>query len=224
MFRRIPTAALLGLGALECFAVSGTLAPAQQFSADIVQGDAGSATLRITGKLNVSNGKVRIETSDVPAGFFIVRGDADAAYFVRPAQRTFMDARQSSQLIQVFVAVDPDDPCPQWQAMAKIAGAADHGAKWQCERIGPDVLDGRSTIKYRRISPQNQSYLSWIDPRLNFPVRVQIEGGAVFDLMNISEAPQPEGLFEVPVGHRKFDPQQLIERIKQSDVWVEPTE
>jgi hypothetical protein len=135
-----------------------------------------------------------------------------------------MDARQSSQLIQVFVAVDPDDPCPQWQAMAKIAGAADHGAELPCERVGPDTLDGRSTIKYQSISSQNRSYLSWIDPRLNFPVRVQIEGGAVFDLVNISELPQPEGLFEIPGDYRKFDPQQLIERIKQSDVWVEPNE
>jgi hypothetical protein len=223
MFRRIPTVAFLGLGALVWFAVSGTPAPAQQFSADIVRRDAGSASPRTIGKLNVSNGKVRIETSDVPAGFFIVRGDAKAAYFVRPAQRTFMDARQSSQLTQMFVAVDPDDPCPQWQAMAKNAGAAD-GAELRCERVGPDTLDGRSTIKYQSISSQNRSYLSWIDPRLNFPVRVQIEGGAVFNLTNISELPQPEGLFEVPEDYRKFDPQQLIERIKQSDVWVEPTE
>jgi hypothetical protein len=223
MSNRIPMAALLVLGAPVWFAVSGTSAPAQQFSADIVRTDAGSASQRATGKLNVSNAKVRIETSDVPAGFFIVRGDANAAYFVRPAQRTFMDARQSSQLTQVFVAADPNDPCPQWQAMAKIAGAAD-GTEWRCERIGPDTLDGRSTIKYRGVSPQNRSYFSWIDLQLNFPVRVQVEGDAIIDLMNISELPQPEGLFEVPGDYRKFDPQQLIERIKQSDVWVEPTE
>jgi hypothetical protein len=36
--------------------------------------------------------------------------------------------------------------------------------------------------------------------QLNFPVRVQVEGDAIIDLTNISEAPQPEGLFEVPVG------------------------
>jgi hypothetical protein len=27
-------------------------------------------------------------------------------------------------------------------------------------------------------------------------------------------------LFEIPPGLRKFDPQTLIQRIKQSDVWV----
>jgi hypothetical protein len=51
-----------------------------------------------------------------------------------------------------------------------------------------------------------------------------VEGNAIIDLTNISEVPQPEGLFEVPAGYQKFDPQQLIERIKQSDVWVEPTQ
>ena len=29
------------------------------------------------------------------------------------------------------------------------------------------------------------------------------------------------GLFEIPPGFRKFDPQTLIKRIKQSDVWVD---
>jgi hypothetical protein len=40
--------------------------------------------------------------------------------------------------------------------------------------------------------------------------------------VNIHEAPQPESLFVVPAGYRKFDPQQLVDRVRQSDVWVEP--
>jgi hypothetical protein len=32
----------------------------------------------------------------------------------------------------------------------------------------------------------------------------------------------PVGSLEIPAGFRKVDPQALIERIKQSDVWVEP--
>jgi hypothetical protein len=51
----------------------------------------------------VLNKNVRIETSDA-------LGDADAAYFVEPAQRIFMNAKQSGPLTQVFVAVDPNDP------------------------------------------------------------------------------------------------------------------
>jgi hypothetical protein len=38
---------------------------------------------------------------------------------------------------------------------------------------------------------------------------------------NILEAPQPKSLFEIPASFRRFDPEALIKRIKQSDVWVE---
>ena len=174
------------------------------------------------GKLNVLNNNVRIETSDVPGGFFLVLGDTDAAYFVRPAQKIFMDAKQSSLLTQVFVAVDPNDPCGQWQAAGRIAGAADQTKEWHCERSSDDAVDRRRTIKYQAISPQGRRYFGWIDPQLRFPVSLQSEDGAVVDLINIQEAPQPESLFVIPAGYQKFDPQRLIDRIKQSDVWVEP--
>jgi hypothetical protein len=210
-------AAALGLAVLHFSAP----AQAQQFSADLTRTDAAGMDRRPAGKLNVSNNKVRIETSDVPGGFFLVLGDADTAYFVRPAQKIFMDAKQSSQLTQVFVAVDPDDPCTRWQLMAKIAGAASQGTEWHCERIGDGTADERRAVKYRAISPRNLRYLAWIDPQLHFPLRWQSEDGAVVGLVNIQEAPQPEDLFAVPAGYRKFDPQQLINVIKQSDVWVE---
>jgi hypothetical protein len=216
-------AAPLGLGIAGWLAASGIPAHAQQFAADLVYSNTGG-TPRTTGKLNVANGKVRIETPDLPTVFFLVRGDVNAAYFVRPAQRTFMEAKQSSQLTQLLVPVDPDDPCRQWQAMAQIAGAAEEGAEWRCERIGRDTVDGRNTIKYRGISPRNRHYIGWIDQRLNFLVRLQAEDDTTVDLVNIQERPQPESLFEIPADYRKFDPQKLIDRIKQSDVWVEPTQ
>jgi hypothetical protein len=50
----------------------------------------------------------------------------------------------------------------------------------------------------------------------------QYEDGTKIELDSVREASQPAGLFEIPADFRKFDPQQLIERIKQSDVWVEP--
>jgi hypothetical protein len=210
------------LGAALWLAASAVSTPAQQFSADLMRTDAGGVEPRPAGKLNVLNNNVRIETSDVPGGFFLVLGGADAAYFVRPAQKIFMNAKQSSLLTQVFVAVDPNDPCRQWQAAARIAGAADEGTEWRCERSGDDTVDQHRIIKYQAISPQGRRYFGWINPQLRFPVRLQSEDGAVVELVNIQEALQPESLFGVPAGYRKFDPQQLIDRIKQSDVWVAP--
>jgi hypothetical protein len=37
---------------------------------------------------------------------------------------------------------------------------------------------------------------------------------------NVRDEPQPAQLFEIASGFRKFDPQALIQQIKQSDVWV----
>jgi hypothetical protein len=72
----------LALGAALWLAASALSAPAQQFSADLIRTDAGRAEPRRAGKLNVLNNNVRIETSDIQGGFFLVLGDADAVHFV----------------------------------------------------------------------------------------------------------------------------------------------
>jgi hypothetical protein len=210
------------LGAGFWLAATALSAPAQQFSADLIRTDAEGGAPRLAGRLNVLNKNVRIETSDVPGGFFLVLGDADAAYFVRPAQKIFMDAKQSSLLTQVFVAVDPNDPCRQWLAAARIAGAADQTKEWRCERVSGDSTAEHPHIKYRAMSPRRQQYLISIDSRIDFAVRLDADDGSTVEVTNIQEEPQPAQLFEIPVGYVKFDPQKLIDRIKQSDVWVSP--
>jgi hypothetical protein len=222
MFNTMPITVALALGAALWLAVSAVSAPAGQFSADLIRTDAEGVPPRPAGKLNVLNKNVRIETSDVPGGFFLVPGDADAAYFVRPAQKIFMDAKQSSLLTQVFVVVDPNDPCRQWLAAARIAGAVDQTDQWRCERVADQSSAERHTIKYRAMSPRKQQYLMWIDPRIDFVVRLDADDGSTVAVANIQEGPQPAQLFEIPAGYVKFDPQKLIERIKQSDVWVWP--
>jgi hypothetical protein len=213
----------LGLLGLAGFLISGgALAQAQQFSADLVATPVDGATTASAGKLRVSGDKVRIETPDYADGFFLIDGANRAAYFARPAQGIFMDAKQSSRLTQVFVRVDPTDPCRQWQTMAQVAGAAEASNPWRCERLSEEIIDGRSAAAYRAILPSGHDFVGWIDPDLKFPLRIRMADGATIAVRNIQAGPQPTGLFEIPGGFRKFDPQALIERIKQSDVWVEP--
>jgi hypothetical protein len=206
-------------GLLICGAA---VAQAQQFSADLVASHADGTAAASAGKLRVSEGKVRIETPDLADGFFLIDGIGRAAYFARPAQRIFMDARQSSRLTRIFVPVDPADPCRQWQTMAQVAGAAEAGDSWRCERLGEGVIDGRRAAAYQAILPSGKHFVGWIDPELKFPLRILMEDGATIAVRNIQQEPQPKALFEIPASFRKFDPQALIERIKQSDVWVEP--
>jgi hypothetical protein len=210
---------LLGLiGALGCGCAP---AQAQQFSADLVRIELQGGVAASIGKLRVFDDKVRIEMRDFPDGFFLIDGVSRAAYFARPGERVFMDARQSSLLTHLFVPVDVGDPCLQWQAMAKLAGATDRNDPWRCERVGEESVGGRGVVVYRAISSPGRELLGWIDPNLKFPLRIRMQEGTSITVENIHEESQPARLFEIPSGFRKFDPEALIKRIKQSDVWVD---
>jgi hypothetical protein len=212
-------------------AVMAALAPsprgnAQEFSANIVTTNPRGETASKPSAVYVMNGKVRFETPDLPTGFFLVSDDPDTAYFVRPTARVFMDAGGSSRLPQLVVPLDPGDPCRRWQAMAKAVGLIDpntqEGVQWRCTRIGNETIDGRDAIHYRAVAPQDLQRAAWIDARLRFPLKIVAEDGTTFELKNIVEERQTASQFEIPADFRKFDPRQLIERIKHSDVWVQP--
>ena len=208
---------LLVVGGLVLCNAAG--ARAQQFSADLVISPHDGATVAPAGKLRVFDDRVRLETPELADGFFLIDSAKPTAYFVRPAARIFMDAKQSSRLTRMFVPVDPDNPCRQWQAMATLAGVPGQG-DWRCERVGEETIGERSAIGYRAVRASGQEFLGWIDPVRKFPLRIKMEDGAVITAENIRNEPQPAQSFEMPANLRKFDPQALIQQIKQSDVWV----
>jgi hypothetical protein len=148
---------------------------------------------------------------------------------VGTTQRVFMDAKQSTRLTQIFVPVDPRDPCPQWRAAAQNAGVPGARGDWRCARAagaGAGAGSGANAnangaIEYRVDSPDQNSNLRWIDPRLGFPVKLKAADGGTIALENIRVEAQPANLFAIPAGFRKFDPQGLIDRIKHNDVWVD---
>jgi len=232
---RCSIAVALGLGlALGCAGIgdSAEPSPPREFSADIVSRDAAGTLLGSSARLYASGRKVRIETPEVPAGFFLIGGDLGTALFVGTTQRVFMNAKQSTRLTQIFVPVDPQDPCPQWRAAAQDAGVPGMGGGWRCVRAdgadgdGTDGADaggsghGHGNIEYRVDSPDQNSSLRWIDPRLEFPVKLKAADGGTIALENIRVEAQPADLFAIPAGFHKFDPQGMIDRIKHSDVWV----
>ncbi|WP_249136964.1 hypothetical protein [Bradyrhizobium tropiciagri] len=219
MKRHEKTRAAAGLLAIAMLTNAPTQVVAQQFSADLVARKGDAAT--IVGALRVSDGKVRIETSALPDGFFLIDTAKPAAVFVRPGAHVFMDARQSSPLTGMFVAVDPDDPCRQWQAIAQLSAPVDL-ATWHCERDGAEAIAGRDTEIYRITAPTGAGFVGWIDRTRRFPVQIRTADGTVIAADHIRDEPQPALAFEVPAGLRKFDPQALIRRIQQSDVWVAP--
>jgi hypothetical protein len=193
---------------------------AREFSANLVRTRAGAAPVP-AGRLMVRDDTVRIETPELSDGFFLIDGTKPAAYFVRPAMRLYMDARQSSRLTSWFVPIDPNDPCRQWQVMARLAGEV-HPDGVRCECVGEEVIDGRRLIAYSVIAETGEQFVGWIDPAYKFPLRIRTGDGDIVTANNIQDMPQPAPLLQVPQGFRKFDPEALIRQIKQSDVWVVP--
>jgi hypothetical protein len=210
---------LLMLSSVACaLAYWSAIARAQEFSAELVTTKSGGQASAQPGRLYVSRDKVRIETPDFADNFFIVDGQRESVWFVRPRQWVFMDAKQSSPLTQIFVAVNPSDPCRQWHLMDTIAGATDQTSEWRCERLGDEIIEGHHAIKYRVIPRANQRSDRWIDPEREFPIRLENEDGTIVTVRNVVDAPQPANLFVIPPAYKKFDPMQLIQQMMQSDV------
>jgi hypothetical protein len=72
------------------------------------------------------------------------------------------------------------------------------------------------------VTSADSSSLRWIDPVLEFPVKLLAADGTTIALEHIRIEAQPASLFDLPTGFRKLDPRALIERIKHSDAWVDP--
>jgi len=194
---------------------------AQQFSAELIAGNAAGGTVGGPGKIFVADRKVRIETADFPNSFLLVDGNVPAAYLVRQRLRVFMDAKQSSRLTRLFVAPGGLDPCAQWRTMGEVAGLAGDDSQWRCAATEAETLDGRASMKFRMTSPSDRA-TAWIDGQLNFPVKFELDDGTVLALRNIEEGPQPPETFEIPSNFRKFNQQLFLERLKHTDIWVEP--
>jgi hypothetical protein len=226
MNREIAKVALTIFGIFYGLGSFSASSAAQQFSADVLDlnPDGTHRNLGESGKLFVSGSKVRIDRADASATRFLVDTAKISAYVVAPMQRFYMDAKQSSILTELFVPLDPAAPCAQWQTMAKLAGdtGTDGGGEWRCAPAGSEDLDGRPALKITMKSPRGIERTGWIDAKLKFLVRVKSADGAVIELRNIAEAPQPNSLFEIPGSFRKYDPAELLARVKQSDDWVEP--
>ena len=183
--------------------------PAREFSAELVSRDSRGESATTVGRVYAAHGKVRIETVETPQDYYLIDQDAPSALLVRPGQRVYLKARQSSALTQMFVPVDAADPCSRWRRAAQDADGGRDMADWRCERIKPSTyrIDGEQRF---------------IDPRLGFPVKVISADGTSLRLEHIRETTQAADLFTLPPGLREFDPRELVERIKHSDVWAAP--
>jgi outer membrane lipoprotein-sorting protein len=189
--------ALLGLIPAVC--------RAQDFSADVVyvasKTNAPSAGKnsppRPPSKVYVSKDKMRLETRGFTGTILLVNGEEHSSVALLPGQKAYQPLLSGPS--DYFRVADPDNACPEWQKAS--------GQKVVCEKVGPEVVDGRETVKYqnKKVSADTSTAV-WIDKSLKFVVKWEsTDAGA--ELHDIKEAQQSADLFTVPSSYTLLKPQ-----------------
>ena len=193
---------LLGLIAAACHA--------QDFSADVVYlaagkpeaPSAGTGTSTRSSKLYVSKDKMRLETRGVSETVLLVNRGEHTAIALFPARRSYQSLASGPS--QYFRVENADDACPDWEM------AADR--KIVCEKVGPEEVEGRQTVKYQnKVASQAAVAAVWIDSALKFVVKWE-EADSGAELRNIKEGQQAADLFNVPSGYKILSPQKATSK------------
>ncbi|PYX75498.1 MAG: hypothetical protein DMG78_04110 [Acidobacteria bacterium] len=189
---------LLGLIPAACHA--------QEFSADVVylavnKPDApstGTATSpHGSSKLYVSKDKIRLETNGLTGTILLADRAEHTAVALQPQKRAVQ--LLASGPSQYFRVENADDACQSWQRFAE--------QKIVCEKIGPEEVNGRETVKYRNKSASDTAPAAvWVDKTLKFVIKWQGAGNGA-ELHNIKEEQQAADLFAVPNDYKTPNPQ-----------------
>ncbi|HXM23275.1 MAG TPA: hypothetical protein VN948_18605 [Terriglobales bacterium] len=194
------------LGRVFClmlFSLLGTTLFAQQeFSADLVNNSEKASS--VSGKIYASKDKVRFEGHEQNGrtGAMIINFAAQTTDILIPERKMYIESASSHapgapRLFNFFRAADVENACDEWQKMAAKPGGS-------CHKVGSEVVNGRSTVKYQGTSADGDVSNVWLDPKLRFPLKWQGKNGGG-ELRNIQEGAQPASLFTVPADYQKMD-------------------
>jgi hypothetical protein len=176
---------------------------AQDFSADVVQK---TKEFSAQGKIFTSGDKTRME---VPQATTIIRRDKNIMWVLMPAQNMYMEQPIRTNNIVV--------------AREKMPG--------EIERVsmGQESIDGQMTTKYRITYSEGgtkTTIYQWFSSGLPIPVKTMTEDGSwTMEYKNIKTGKQPDSLFEIPAGFKKFSyevnaPQNALEMTGQENQGV----
>jgi hypothetical protein len=193
-------------------AVSFVCVHAQEFSADLVNTRPGENTEH-SAKIYVGKNKIRMESGQEREnrGAFIIDGNTNSTIILVPERKMYIESlpdqapgAQGFKNIQAFMRpADPNNACPQWEAA--MASMKDSENKiTSCRKLGTDVVNGRTAVKYQGTNSKGETGYVWVDPKLRFFLKWEGKDGGA-ELRNIKEGSQAASLFEVPSDYTKFD-------------------
>ena len=175
---------------------AGSLAIAQDFSADVFNVTAKDASK--SGKVYVKGAKMRIDRGEASpeqsTPLVLVDSESHTATIIDAANHAYMKAEVGpEQGLSFFRLKDPNNACADFEKMAGMGG---------CKKAGNEAVSGRQTVKYAGKSDDGKPVAMWVDPEVNFVVKLQTKSGEIGELRNIKIAPQADSLFQLPSGFR----------------------
>lgn len=148
-----------------------------------------------TGKLYVSDDKVRMETTAMGHPSTIIADHTKKlAWILMPQQKMYMEMSTVSAQSkgQSFHMYNPANPC---------AGIPDT----TCQKIGTEMVNGQLCDKWQFVSKgKGPNLTTWISKTNNIPIKSVTADGSTMELTNIQTGPQSPTLFQVPAGYQKF--------------------
>lgn len=158
---------------------------ALEFSADTVMTSGGMKT---TGKIYFSGERFRMDMKSPSQMTTITRLDKKVVWSIMPQQKMYMEI--------------PFNPKRQPMVKDKVQGEIDR------KLLGTAEIDGHPAKKYLvtyKAGGEKTQIYQWIATDLNFPVKTEaVDGSWSQEYRNIKLGNQPDSLFKVPAGYKKF--------------------
>ena len=180
-----------------------TISQAQEFSADVVYNrlnapaNGSPSAAHPSSKLYVSKDKIRLETNGLTGTILLADTRAHTAVALQPKKKAYQSLASSPS--EYFRAENAEDACPNWQSVAE--------QKIVCEKVGPEVVNGREAVKYQNKGTSEAAPTAvWVDKALKFVIKWQAAGSGA-ELRNIKEGQQSADLFTVPSDYKIPTPQ-----------------
>jgi hypothetical protein len=186
------------------------IAQAQEFSADVVYLDTNSPNAPANGtvsashassKLYVSKDRIRLETNGLTGAILLADRAEHTAVVLQPKKKAYQPLASGPS--EYFRVENANDACPSWQVFAE--------QKIVCEKVGPEVINGRETVKYQSKGTLEAARAVWIDKALKFVIKWQVAGNAA-ELRNIKEERQAADLFALPSDYKLLAPQKATSK------------
>ncbi|MGH9499723.1 MAG: hypothetical protein ACRD3L_11350 [Terriglobales bacterium] len=174
----------------------------EDFSAEIVRHDQDQE--RTPTKIYVTKGKMRVESAgrDGHGGAVILDFATQTSTILMAERNMYMEfpagrGPGAQRTWNFFRTRDVEDACSDWLKLPSNQGGS-------CKKIGSDVVNGRTTVKFEGTNSKGETGEVWLDPKIGFPVKWQGKDGGG-ELQNIQVGTQSPSLFEIPSGYQKME-------------------